>query len=70
MSGPVSTGMGDRLRRINHLSISPSHRGQLKPPTLSGTGNEYQPKCGGALWLGSKGRYGSFSLVDKRLGGR
>jgi len=28
-SGPVSTGMGDRLRRINPLSISPSHPGQL-----------------------------------------
>jgi len=30
-------------------------------PTLSGTGNEYQ-KCGDALRLGSKGRYGSFQL--------
>jgi len=28
-SGPVSTGMGDRLRRTNHLSISTSHSGQL-----------------------------------------
>jgi len=27
--GPASTGMGDRLRRANHLSISPSHPGQL-----------------------------------------
>jgi len=33
-----------------------------QPPTLSGTGNEYQPKCGDALRLGSKGRYGSFHL--------
>jgi len=24
--------------------------------------NEYQPKCGDALWLGSKGRCGSFHL--------
>ena len=31
-----------------------------QPPTLSGTGNEYQPKCSDALPLGSKGRYGSF----------
>ena len=38
--------MGDRLRRTNHLSISPSHPGQL----------------GGALRLGSKSRYGSFQL--------
>ena len=33
-----------------------------QPPTLSGAGNEYQPKCGDALRLGSKGRYGSFHL--------
>ena len=33
-----------------------------QPSTLSGTGNEYQPKCGDALRLGSKGRYGSFHL--------
>ena len=33
-----------------------------QPPTLSGTGNEYQPKCGDALRLGSKGRHGSFYL--------
>jgi len=29
---------------------------------LSRTGNVYQPKCGDALRLGSKGRYGSFHL--------
>jgi len=29
MSGRVSTGMGDRLWQINHLSISPSHSGHL-----------------------------------------
>ena len=29
MSGLVSTGMGDRLRQINNLSISPSHLSQL-----------------------------------------
>jgi len=33
-----------------------------QPPTLRGTGSEYQPKCGDALRLGSKGRYGSFHL--------
>jgi len=27
-----------------------------RPPTVSGTGNEYRPKCGHALRLGSKGR--------------
>jgi len=27
-------------------------------PTLSGMGKEYRPKCGDALRLGSKGRYG------------
>jgi len=33
-----------------------------QPPTLSGMGNEYQPKCDDALRLGSKGWYGSFQL--------
>jgi len=33
-----------------------------QPPTLSGMGNEYQSKCGDALPLGSKGRYGSLHL--------
>ena len=33
-----------------------------QPPTLSGTGNEYQPKCCDALRLGSKGRYSLFHL--------
>ena len=33
-----------------------------QPPTLSGTGNEYQPRCGDDLRLVSKGRYGSFHL--------
>jgi len=48
--------------RTNRLSLSPSHLGQTQPPVLSGTRNEYQPKCVDALWLGSKGRYGSFHL--------
>ena len=33
-----------------------------QPSTLSGTENEYRPKWGDALRLGSKGRYGSFHL--------
>jgi len=41
----------------------PSEGGQTtQPSTLSGTENEHQPKCGGVLRLGSKGRYGSFHL--------
>jgi len=35
---------------------------QTQPPTLSGTGNVYQPMCSDALWLESKGRYGSLHL--------
>jgi len=37
-SGPLSTGMGDRLRRTNHLSISPSHPGQLSLLPSAGRG--------------------------------
>ena len=33
-----------------------------QPPTLSRTGNEYQPKCGDAVRLGSNGRYSSYHL--------
>ena len=33
-----------------------------QPPTLSGTGNEYHPKCDDALRLEFKGRYGSFHM--------
>jgi len=31
-------------------------------PFLNGTENEYRSNCGDAVWLGSKGRYGSFHL--------
>jgi len=42
-----------------------------QPPNLSGTGNKYQPKCGDALRLGSKGRYGSFHLwINMWMAGR
>ena len=38
-----------------------SHPGQLSILPCR-TGNEYQPKCGDTLWLGSKGRHGSLHL--------
>jgi len=37
---------------------------------LPGMGNDYQPKCGVTMWLGSKGRYGSFHLQITHVGGR
>jgi len=41
------------------LTVSQSHLGQpTQPPVLSGMENEYQPKFGDALQLGSKGRNG------------
>jgi len=36
---------------------------------LSTIRNEYRPRCGDALWLGSKGNYGSFHLCIKCVGG-
>ena len=45
------------LGRSASLAIKPT-----QPSILSGTENEYRPKCGDALRLGSKGRYGSFHL--------
>ena len=35
-------------------------RRPTQPPTLSRTGNEYRPKCSEAVWLGNRGRHGSF----------
>jgi len=40
-----------------------------QPPTLSGTGNEYQPKCGDPLQLVVKQAW-FIPLVDKHVGGR
>jgi len=46
----------------NEVEILHSNRDSTKttvfeqPPTLSGVENQDQPKCGDALWLGSKGR--------------
>ena len=39
-------------RTIDLQKIGPN---QTQPPTLSGMGNEYRPKCSDALQLGSKG---------------
>jgi len=51
-------GMGDRVRAVSDQPLRPT-----QPPTLSWTENEYRPKCGDALRLGSKGRrYGSLHL--------
>jgi len=63
-SSPVSTRMGDRLR----AGISPRYVTR-HPGQLSGTENEYRPKCGDALRLGSKGRM-AISFVDERVDGR
>jgi len=58
----VSTGMGDCLRagKPTRFCNQPLRPTQLS--TLSGTENEYQLKCGYALRLWNKGRYGSFHL--------
>ena len=48
----VDTGMGNRLcARISYRFLPEP----TQPPILCGTGNEYRPKCGDALRLGSKG---------------
>jgi len=54
--------MADHIRagKLPHYFTEPPKPTQ--PRTLRGMGNEYQPKCSDALWLGSEGRYGSFHL--------
>jgi len=56
--------------RANHLSISPSQPPRsTQPTTLRGTRNEYQPKCGDALRLESKGRM-ALSMCHVCVGGK
>jgi len=51
--------MGDRLRAGKTPLYFTMPSSPTQPPTLSGTGNKYQPKCGDALRL----------HVDKLVGG-
>jgi len=58
----TNTVMGDHLwegKPPQYFNEPPKPN---QPPPLSGMGNEYQPKCGDALWLEVKGRYDSFHL--------
>jgi len=55
--------MGDRLRRTNHLSISPRRPHQLSLLRSAGRETSNSQKCGDVLRLGSKGRYGTFHLL-------
>ena len=64
----VGTGMGNSLRAGIPSRNVTSHPGQLSL-LLSGTGNEYRPKCGDSLQLGVKVRW-LILFVDKRVGGR
>jgi len=69
--GPVSTGMGDRLRAGIPPRFVTSHSGELSLLPAVGRKMSTGQRCGDALRLGSKGRYGWFvPFVDKRVGGR
>jgi len=61
--------MGDPLRMDKPPRYAARHPRRTQPPTLSGTvtGNQYLPKCGDALRLGSKGSC-IIPCVDKRMG--
>jgi len=62
----ASTGMGDRLGAGKPPKYFTKPSRPTQPPTLSGTGNEYQSKCGYTLRLRNRGRYDSFQvIVDK-----
>jgi len=64
---PPSTGMSDSLRLGKpHQYFSMPLR-PTQSPALSGTGNAYQPQCGDALRLRSKGSYCSFHLWTRWL---
>jgi len=61
----------DIRRFVSRPKRSPSICNQpirpTQPSTLSGTENEYRPKCGDALWLGQAWL---IPFVDARVGGR
>ena len=58
----TNTGMNDRLPAGKPPQYFTKPPRSTQTPTLSGTGNEYWPKCGDVLWLGNKGRHGSFHM--------
>ena len=49
--------MDDHLRRAYHPGIFTKPSRPTQPLTLSGTGNEYRPKGGDGLRLGSKAEW-------------
>jgi len=55
-------GIGHNKVTLRRAQCVSSHAGQLGLVPHSRMGNEYWPKCSDVLWLGSKGRYGSFHL--------
>jgi len=47
----VGTGMGHRLRAGKPPQYFTKPARLTQPPTLSGTGNEYQSKSGDTVWV-------------------
>jgi len=56
----TNTGMGDCLGAGKPPPYFTKPPRPTQPPTLSGTRNDYQPKCSDALRMEVKGMYGSF----------
>jgi len=65
----TNTGMVTIFGRANHLSILPSHPGQLSLLPSAGWEMNTSKKYGDSLRLGVKGKYGSFHLWIS-VGGR
>jgi len=65
--------MGDRLRRINHLSISPSHPGQLSLLPSAGrkisTSQNAVMLCGWGVKI-IEGRYGFYLWINVLVAGK
>jgi len=48
----------------NHLGLEPATQANSASyPTVLGTGNEFWPKCGDAVQLGSKSRHGTLAMM-------
>jgi len=62
MSDPLSAGKPHRYFTKPPMTT--------RPPTLSGTGNEYRPQYGDALRLRSKGRMAYYMWINVWLAGK
>ena len=66
----VGTGDGWPSSGGHTISVCDQPSRPTQPPILCRTGNEYRPKCGDALWLGSEGMGSFHSWINVWVAGK